>query len=839
MTDDRNMSRNRDLVLPPRTQAYVLDTTKGKVSVYVGPSKTSLSDTDRLVRWDKNQRQFVECADPNKATINWAEAGEGQYIALLDPSKSEAKTHPSAGVSEEAIELSVGRKVVIPGPISFPLWPGQTAEIIDGHRMATNQYVVVRVCQPEEANKNWMKDRVADSTLKAGDNVPDLEMGQLMIIKGTDVSFYIPSTGFEVVPDENGKFVRSAVTLEQLEYSILLDENGKKRYVRGPDVVFPEPTETFIVQDGQRKFPAIELSPQSGVYVKVTAAYEENDKTYNVGDEIFITGNEMPFYFPRAEHSVIKYGDRTRHHAIAIPEGEGRYVLNRNTGIISLVRGPNMYLPNPINEVIVKRILDPETVRIMYPNNQEALQVNEKYTQQQLLLQKKLEQQHTLRHELQHGTGNRTLACSTRMNGTVYGASADFDVVSDAAEAYTANTVLGDRVTSRNTAYAGPRTIVLDTKYEGAVAVNVWPGYAVCIVDKAGKRRVEVGPKTILLEYNESLMVLELSTGIPKDDTKMLKTCYLRTVNNAISDVVMVETSDLVPVSLTLSYHVSFEGITESEIEKWFIVENYVKMLTDNCRSRLRNIAKRYTIQQIMFGGIDLVRDCLLGVKTDNADRTGLKFEQNGMRLYDVEVLNVRIDNPSVAKLLNDTTYKTLEGVVHLTREQDDAARYKVIEALKRQVLTEAEKTAQAEHEHSLETNKRKFTGEKDALDKRAQLDIIAYKNANRTREEEKAIAEQEFSILRIRNEIELDRLNRENEMRVKSSEALNANMIAALNAFSDREFVSRISVALGPAALAAGMTTAELLSHIFKDTPYASTLAQLGNVPFARQISE
>ena len=33
-------------------------------------------------------------------------------------------------------------------------------------------------------------------------------MGNLLVIRGTVVSFYIPPTGIEVVPDEKGNYVR-------------------------------------------------------------------------------------------------------------------------------------------------------------------------------------------------------------------------------------------------------------------------------------------------------------------------------------------------------------------------------------------------------------------------------------------------------------------------------------------------------------------------------------------------------------------------------------------------------------------------------------------------------
>ena len=63
----------------------------------------------------------------------------------------------------------------------------------------------------------------------------------------------------------------------------------------------------------------------------------------------------------------------------------------------------------------------------------------------------------------------------------------------------------------------------------------------------------------------------------PKTDASTLKTVYLRTLNNKISDKVFVETSDFCPVSMKLSYRVNFEG----DPNAWFNVDNYVKFFTD------------------------------------------------------------------------------------------------------------------------------------------------------------------------------------------------------------------------------------------------------------------
>src|SRR5690606_21521339 len=95
---------------------------------------------------------------------------------------------------------------------------------------------------------------------------------------------------------------------------------------------------------------------------------------------------------------------------------------------------------------------------------------------------------------------------------------------------------------ARGQKFTPPRTITLDTKYEGAVGISVWSGYAILVTNKRGTRHVVQGPADILLQYDESLQPIELSTGTPKSDVRLLKTVYLRSANNQVSDIVKVET---------------------------------------------------------------------------------------------------------------------------------------------------------------------------------------------------------------------------------------------------------------------------------------------------------
>ena len=482
----------KDLVLAPNEYAYVLDDTKGNVSCWVGPSKTSLSQSDRLVVFDSKSKKFIPADSHRSATKLFCSCPEGWYIALKNPAAD--NRHPNPGGSNSIPEnIQIGRKVNIEGPANFALYPGQMAEVIKGHTLRSNQYLVARVYDADSLNA------------ALADGEAPYVNGQILIIKGTEVSFYIPPTGTEVKAIDNNPgrgYVRDAVTLERLEYCILKDEDGNKRYVHGPAVVFPEPTESFIRNDkNELKYNAIELSDIVGVYVKVIADYSEDGKDYKTGEELFITGKDQMIYYPRPEHTFISYNGNLRYHAIAIPKGEGRYVMNRMTGEIKTVRGPAMYLPDPRTEVVVRRTLSKQQCELWYPGNKEVLEVNGHRTD-----------------DIYDVATAYTVAPDALTANTAYAVNLTdaYDAsVTAKSMTYSDNyngtpmKMESNRGIDRQNTFTKPRTISLSSsKYDGAVAVDVWTGYAVNVVSKDGSREVVLGPQTILLDYDQTLEML-------------------------------------------------------------------------------------------------------------------------------------------------------------------------------------------------------------------------------------------------------------------------------------------------------------------------------------------
>jgi major vault protein len=615
-----------EVVLTPGEYAYVSDQNNGTISTGVGPCKINLQGTDKPLKYDPVSRLFLRVNSIREAIQKCIAVDERSYAILHNPSQYIQDPHPKPNAKNIQASLENGKMINLQGPCTFALWPGQMAEVIQGHQLRSNEYLVVEVYNVTEALKSYENEvdrKVLDQ--------PAIVTGQLLIIKGTEQSFYIPPTGFRVVKDtETNKYVRSAVTLECLEYCILLDESGDKRYVRGPAVVFPEPTEEFVDAEGgqqkSRKYRAIELNDQMGIHVKVITEYEG----VLAGTELHITGATQKIYYPRAEHAIIKYGDKDRQYAIAIPSGEGRYVLEKRIGDVKTVKGPRMYLPNPIEEVIVRRVLTPKQVKLWFPNSPDALEHNKRLA------------------EIANDSSQAMTYVSddqVRMRGAARSMTKSFGQAGEA---------LMNEMQRGNT-FSPPRTITLDTKYDGAVYINVWPGYAVQVVSRSGERRVVQGPEGILLEYDETLEVLSLSRGRPKTSEDLIETPYLRVSNNRVSDMVDAETKDMVPVKILVYYRVNFEG----DPNLWFSTENYVQFMADHLRSLIRNAIKKIGIEELTDNAADIIRDTVLG-KSEDGKRTGRVFQENGMRVYDIEILKVSIDNPSIAKLLLDTQQHTV-----------------------------------------------------------------------------------------------------------------------------------------------------------------------------------
>lgn len=806
------MQRERDLVLNPNEYAYVLDKTKGLISCVVGSYKMSLSTSDSLVVFNERTKRFEE-ANFSTAITTFVSAPENWYITLKNPAKDDK--HPTPGTSNPLPELQIGKKVNIRGNVSFALYPGQMAKAIQGHRLHSNQYLLARVYDADALEQQ--QETQADGTILP----KKYTIGQLLVIKGTDVPFYIPPTGIEVIPvnGKGGQYIRDAVTLERLEYCILKDEQGNKKYIHGAAVVFPQPDETFISNpNGGYKFKAIELSDISGIYVKVIADYIENGKSYKTGEELFITGTEQMIYYPRPEHAIIDYNGQVVHHAIAIPVGEGRYVLDRKTGNIKTIKGAAMYLPDPRNEVIVRRKLTTKQCELWYPGNEDVLKYNVGIA----------ESEQSAGYLAQDSDAAYYCAAPGFLDNGFLGQN---------------NAVVEDAGFSRKNTYSKPRTITIDNKYEGVVSIDIWTGYAINVISKNGERKVITGAQTYLMDYDQTLEVLSLSTGSPKTTDTLLKTVFLRVDNNKISDLIHVQTKDFVDVWIKVSYCVDF--LTAYQ-DKWFSIENYVKYMTDQQRSLIKREVRLYTIEDFYENASNIVRKIALNAsdeKTEIADfdgKNGRFFHENGMLVHDVDVLSITVEE-DVEHIINAHQQKMIEKSLELSnasKEIEVATRLAEVDKTKAQ-LNYQSKLYQIDLENKLcmerivrQEKIKRIEEEAQIAEKTATqalqslMDSIQQSELARQKEREEA----QLHYKKEQDELEMVRQKAYTDAIRTIIESISPDLIASMTASSNAELLEVVAQAMSPYAIATGESVAEVLNKLLRGTSLEGLIERLSS---------
>ncbi|MFY9223314.1 MAG: hypothetical protein WAQ98_11625 [Blastocatellia bacterium] len=752
--------RERDILVAPNEYAYVQDLTKGDIILYVGPTKISLSNTERLVEYYEGRFVPIRGEEGGVGVKPFIIASSSKYIILENPPK-DTSAKPIKGANY-SIELLIGRKVVVSGPAAFPLWPGQMAEVIDGHELREDQYLVVRIY-----------DKVED------DNSP---IGTEKVIKGIDVSFYIPKTGLEVVPDEKDDYVRSAVTLLDGEYCILLSPNGKKTYFRGPAVVFPEATEEFVEKDEERVFKAHHLRKNMGLHVQVVKDFQSDGKdqipigSYTAGQEIFLKDREG-FFFPSENLEVI-----SEVYSIPIAEKEGIYVREIETGRISTEVGPKNYLPDPTKVDIITRQLDKETMRLygLIDRNSQLVPAQSMVSQA----------------EMEEKRGKKSIAVQRFAN------------------------------------VIGPKAAEYDTTK--AISIYIPPSFAVLVTAK-NKREVVKGPQTRILDYDEDLEVLRLSTGKPKTDEYLLTTCFLQKDGNKVSDIVKVKTSDHVELEVLLSYRVSFLSKGDQEDEKWFNVKNYVGLLCDHLGSIVRGTVRNSSIDAFHTNSTEIIRAAILGDKREGK-RVGRLFEENNMWVYDVEVLDVKILDADVNKLLSDAQRTAIVFEVNSKQEYMRLNSEKIKEEVNQQIYQT--QMATVEKAIALENVKKELVLTKAQLNiDTDKLDIVG-KAKNRA-EAMEITGVKQIELAKQQAEVDQHILAGKVAAFKEEMAALAPELVTTLKVLGDQQLATELTKNLSPLAILGGESVAEVVQRLLKGLPIGINLDNDGNAKALGQLQK
>lgn len=707
--------------------AWVGSKKDGSLRVVIGPDPLETNEDDLWLVQDTDPTKVRIVQGPIDAIRSFTTLQSNQFAIITNPAANPGEDTPNGSWSrgrKEVTSLKKGtRRVITAG--DFPLWPGQACEIKFVYRLLPNDYLIVQVVDAnvdekapyygvtvqcasvteavvDESNANVAPKAVPASIEELENGVAPTELkyqfhvGQRIRIPGNVTQNYIPPTGVEVVSDENHKETRQALVLGPTEFCTLIDRDGQPQRKAGPGRVFPGPYDR-VQTSGSRNngvYDAYHLRDDRGLLIRVVAnqisqaelanqlpsGVKYDKPTYQKGDEIFVAGISA-YLVPGNAIEIID------------PESRLPQIGNNHDDVFVKAIG--------VDQKSGIYVSDVKTGSVELVRGEKSEVLDPRY------------KKHVRR------------SVPVEMWNLMIGHAAPHKVV-------------GEDFIKLST----PRgqTPMIETPW--ALSIPVPNNEAILIISRSGRRAV-VGPKMELLQFDETLQVLELSRGKPKRDQDTLATCFLKVDGNCVSDQIDLQTSDYVIVRVDVSYGVRFTGDTDEERAKWFNHGNYVKFFCDHLRSVLRAEARKLTMSELIGNVAEFVRDTILGEKPEEGHRSGKLFEENNMLVYEVEVLNWNLPDTEIGMRINQTNRNVV------SRQLEDADKRNALESKRVQEEANAEiarlEAQRIERECALgvaeaEANSQIAGREHDlkhALAKRAHIDELALRRQKADVDEE------------------------------------------------------------------------------------------------------
>ncbi|MDF2697768.1 MAG: hypothetical protein K0S65_6151, partial [Labilithrix sp.] len=621
----------------------------------------------------------------------------------------------------------------------------------------------------------------------------DLELGQrAIVLTALDHAFEARANVAPKQRVDRGQrsgptdpYARRAVVLGPKEFCILFDADGNPRIVRGPARVFPGPHDTFLQRGSRRRvYDAFELSEQQALWLRVITPISRARLQAN-----------LPPGFPL---------DREEYDA----------------GSELIVRGkPSVFFP-----FIEAEVVNPSTREPHVGNDHDSVLINAIGIDQQ---------KGAYIRDLRTGMvkmvrGETSYLIDPRFEEHVQRRMAreSWNLWVAHAEPHKAlKAKPGDEPDSFTTPWA--------------LSILV-PNNEACLVSSRHGRRVEIGPKSILLEYEESLLPFRLSKGPSKDGHHTITTCFLRVQGARVADTFEVESSDFVKLRLKLGFTGHFEG----EPEKWFHIDDPVKLLADTVRARLRAAAREHSFARLVREMGKLVRETLFGTEPT------LRFEENGMVVDSCELLKLDIVDPALAQLIADAQREMVKLQINdeqatqrlsSERHQDaiDAEEHAIVRTA---VARKAEsQIVDAESNHRVDLQKLKLRFDAEDVErgrKQAQAaleldgeirsaDRRGEAHAERRRKEAEANAlanevaykVEEAHLAKVA-ELDLARARAVAEADALRLQAIQPELIGALHSAADAEVMKAAASNMNLVSLLGGKSPQELFEHVLRGTP-------------------
>lgn len=641
----------KELVLVNNEYAWVKDLSGGQIYVYLGPHKEPLSVDSEIVIQGPS-REFIPIGGSLLKGVTFTVALENQYVILHNPEVPGQRAMTKG--KNDALQLQTGKSIIKRGPCEFPLWPGQQAQVVDGHRLTSDQFLRIRV-EGEIANsdvkwlqellkEDWLAPKPAPTAAPAPSDpdftllieatpppaapaspepievkLPDLTIGSEWIVRGSKTKFFIPPTGVKVLQatdhvtsSDDDPYVMDGVPLDADEYVILKNRSGRISYVLGSTTVIPCEDQVFQTDRSgvNPVFKAQSIDENSGVLLRTLVPMSRRVIQERMGLDIRVQ------FTP-----VVSFDDDDR------DEDDGR------------TPDADEVLP-PGTQLVVWR-----EKRLVFPAD--GIQIIRKFEAIHILA----------------GTARYVKNSLTGRTRIVRGEC--LYLADPRCEEFTSRQLARDLI-----ALWFPGMVAEAYNSDLVPCITVPQGTAAMILKKgtgSSTRKTIIGYTTYFLEWDETLCEMKLSTsrgGEAKTYQNAIRVCYLWMKSNRINDVLTDgRTREDCEFSVQYTLTVDFE---EANQNSWFNVDDYVFLVCEEVRSRLRGGLLSTPISELSTDYVEIIRDIVLGTKpiveppkgdanvlTKLADyiaphRPGISFPRFGARLVDININAFEIKDPKL-----------------------------------------------------------------------------------------------------------------------------------------------------------------------------------------------
>jgi major vault protein len=253
-------------------------------------------------------------------------------------------------------------------------------------------------------------------------------------------------------------------------------------------------------------------------------------------------------------------------------------------------------------------------------------------------------------------------------------------------------------------------------------------------------------------------------------------------------------------------------------------------------RSVLRNSLKQYAVSDFYANGISIVRDLILGERGEDGKRKGWLFEENGMHIYEVEVLGLKILDKDIEGLLFKTKHNEIRKNIELSNRKKDLVFTKEVESLNQEMAVTKSET----HQVGLEL-------EKVAVNKEMEVELTRINSAYQTQKEQldaklkeqqqqleinrlKLAQEKDNQALQLETaqmllEQRLQELKSDVDAVVQKAGAISPDLIAALQAFGDKALAEKMAETMAPLSIIGGKSVVEVFANLVKGTKLEKVL--------------